>query len=105
MRAEKQTLVARLLSAQGHLAAVIKMVENDQPCEEVLHQVAAVKAALNAISLQILKQQLQNSTDLIASNPCPDQRCTELTRLLDLYRIFSKEPSFNRRIFDEVEHE
>lgn len=105
MRAEKQALVARLLSAQGHLSAVIKMLENDQPCEEVLHQIGAVRAALNAISLQMLERQLHNSADLITSDPCPDRRCTELSRLLDLYQIFSKEPSFYRRVFDEVNHE
>ncbi len=94
MQAKKQNLVARLLSAQGHLSAVIAMVENDQPCEKVLHQLAAVKAALNAVILQMLRYQLQHSADLIRSDPCPDQRCAELNRILDLYRIFSKDPSF-----------
>lgn len=105
MQADKQALVARLLTAQGHLSAVIRMVENDQPCEEVLHQIAAVRAALNAISLQLLKQQLCNSTALITADPCPDRRCTELNRLLDLYRILSKEPSLYRRAFKEVKNE
>ena len=105
MQADKQALVARLLTAQGHLSAVIRMVENDRSCEDVLHQIGAVRAALNAISLQMLKQQLHDSTDFITSEACPDRRCVELTRLLNLYLIFSKEPSFYGRVFDEVEHE
>ena len=45
-------IVRRLRCAAGHLNAVIEMTETGQPCEQVLHQLNAVEAALRvAISI------------------------------------------------------
>ncbi len=43
---EHSAIVGRLKSAAGHLRAVIGMVEAGKSCDEVLHQLGAVQAAL-----------------------------------------------------------
>lgn len=102
MQPEQRNLVIRLRTAEGHLRAVIAMIESGQPAEAVLIQLAAIQSALQVAGFLIVKNQLQRSADVIMLEPCPDQRCAELTRLINLYQLLSKHPSFHRREISEV---
>jgi CsoR family transcriptional regulator, copper-sensing transcriptional repressor len=55
----KHTLAHRLKIARGHLNRVIKMVENDTYCVDVIHQSLAVQAALKKIDQVILKNHME----------------------------------------------
>ena len=105
MQPEEQKLVMRLRSAQGHLRAIIGMIENGQPCEDVIYQLIAVQTALRATGLAVLRRQLQASAAVIKSDPCPEIRCAELEQLLALYALLNKHPHFYQRDFHEVDHE
>lgn len=105
MQLEEQKLIRRLCSAEGHLRAIIGMIEAGQPCEDVLYQLSAVEAALRATGLAVLKRQLQASAAVIKSDPCPETRCAELEQLLALYALLNKHPYFYQRDFHEVDHE
>jgi DNA-binding FrmR family transcriptional regulator len=105
MQPEEQKLIMRLRSAEGHLRAIIGMIEAGQPCEDVLHQLTAVEAAVRAAGLVALRQQLRSCAQVIVSNPCPEERCAELERLLNLYQSYSKKPSFYQLDLSEVENE
>ena len=94
---DKQDLIANLLLTQKYLSVAISMLENDRPCEEVLHEIATARVTLDAVELQLLENQLQSSFDLIRFDPCPNRRCTELTRILDLYQILNKQTLFYRQ--------
>lgn len=50
----------RLSRAIGHLESVKRMVEDGRDCSDVLIQLAAVRAALNATSRIILKDHLEH---------------------------------------------
>ncbi len=50
----------RLSRAIGHLKSVKRMVEDGRDCSDVLIQLAAVRAALNATSRIILKDHLEH---------------------------------------------
>lgn len=80
-------VVNRLRSAEGHLRAVIRMVEADEPCEHVLHQLGAVEAALRAAGGIMLECQAQRCAEIIVHNPCADERIAELQRLARLYPL------------------
>jgi len=55
----KRTLLHRLKIARGHLDSVIKMVENDTYCIDVIHQSFAVQAALRSTDQAILKNHME----------------------------------------------
>lgn len=80
----------RLQSADGHLHAIIRMVVEGAPCKEILHQLDAVQAALRAVSLVILKVQLQHSTEIIQSSNCAEDRSAEISRIDELYQLLYK---------------
>jgi len=52
-------ILHRLKTAQGHLSAVIEMVENQASCEEVVRQLFAIRAALDATGRQIILGDIQ----------------------------------------------
>lgn len=50
----------RLKTIEGHLRGVIRMVEEDAYCIDVIRQIQAVEAALNKVSSQILEGHLNS---------------------------------------------
>ena len=80
-------LLARLRSTEGHLHAVIGMVESDASCEEVLHQLNAVCAALRATEFTLVPCQVDTSLQIIAVAHQVDIRLAEVQRLAHLFRL------------------
>jgi len=64
------------------------MTETGKPCEQVLHQLNAVQAALRATGFRLILCQAQTSQTVILESPSPKQRIAELKRLQFLYTIF-----------------
>ena len=54
-RADKSRLVKRLNRVEGQVRGIAKMIEDDRYCVDVLTQVAAVRSALDAMALQMLR--------------------------------------------------
>lgn len=59
MRAATKAVEFRLRSAGGHLDGVIRMVEDDRYCIDVLHQLTAVQGALDRVRRDILEAHLR----------------------------------------------
>jgi DNA-binding FrmR family transcriptional regulator len=91
MRTDPQSeIIQRLHCAAGHLDAVIEMAEAGKPCEELLHQLNAVQAALRVTGRKLLVCQAQNSQTIILDNPSAERRISELKRLQALYTTFTQ---------------
>lgn len=60
MKDQHRTAVLnRLKTARGHLDAVVRMVEDDQYCPEVMKQLAAVQGSLERAGRVILRNHLE----------------------------------------------
>lgn len=55
----KQQVRARLVKAIGHLNAVLRMVDEEKYCIDVLNQLKAVQSALDKTAQVMLKQHLE----------------------------------------------
>ncbi len=98
MRPEEQAeIIRRLRSAEGHLWAVISMVEANETCEQVLHQLSAVQAALLVAGAGLLACQVETSKSIIQLSTCLEERIAELKRISDLYQIMMKFSIYNRK--------
>jgi len=95
---EQAEIIRRLRSAEGHLGAVIGMAESGEPCEQVLHQLGAVQAALRAAGARLLTCQVKHSEDVIRNSLSPEDRAAELTRLRSLYQLLAQYPEYDRKI-------
>ena len=56
----KREVLNRLKSARGHLEGIIKMVEDDTYCVQVIKQIAAVRGALDRVSRLELRSHVEH---------------------------------------------
>jgi DNA-binding FrmR family transcriptional regulator len=84
----------RLKIIEGHLKGVIRMIENEEYCVDVIRQIQAVQAALNKVSANILDEHL--NTCVITAIRGEDR--TERERVLqEISEIFTQSTKYDRR--------
>lgn len=59
VHANKKAVLGRLARSKGHLESVIRMVEDNRDCAEVLVQLAAVRSAINNVGKVILQDHIK----------------------------------------------
>lgn len=77
----KRALVNRLARLEGHLRAVGQMLDEERCADEILLQVAAVKAALNRFSAVLLEHELHSCMDTCMEGD-PDERLDRVSKVL-----------------------
>lgn len=68
VHSNKKAVVARLKRLRGHLDSVIRMVEDDRDCAEVLVQLAAVRSAINNVGKVILQDHIKECISEAVAN-------------------------------------
>lgn len=59
MQVPKTNILHRLKIAKGHLEKVVKMVEGDEYCIDIVHQLLAVQSALKNVDQIVLENHLK----------------------------------------------
>ena len=87
--AQQQGLVTRLNRIEGQIRGIRRMVQEPRVCVELLQQLAAAEAALNRISLAVLRYHVEHCVpDGIAQG---EPEATErLNELVDIFDRFAK---------------
>lgn len=75
----------RLKTIEGHLRGVIRMVEEDAYCIDVIRQIQAVEAALNKVSSQILDNHLNSCVITAIRGENPKERERVLKEITDVF--------------------
>jgi DNA-binding FrmR family transcriptional regulator len=75
----------RLARAEGHLAAVRRMVEEGRDCPEILIQIAAVRAALDATARVVLSDHIESCVRDAAHNGDADRAWADLHQALESF--------------------
>ena len=57
---DKEAVIKRLKRIEGQARGLIKMVENDKSCEDILIQIGSAKAALHKTGQVILESHLRH---------------------------------------------
>ncbi len=87
--ADKKKLLARLARAEGQVAAVRRMVEDDTYCVDVLVQIAAARGALGKIAEAVLRNHMRTCVANAFADPDAGQRDAKITELMDVFSRFS----------------
>lgn len=85
-RSNKPGLLNRLKRVEGQVRGIARMVEDDRYCIDILTQVQAVRAALNRVETELLKDHLGHCIEgAIVSGDKVEQRkkAAELIELLE----------------------
>lgn len=79
--ASKRALRNRLARVEGHFRSIRTMLDEERCADEILLQVAAVKAALNRFSAVLLEHELQSCMDTCMEGD-PGERLEKVTKVL-----------------------
>jgi DNA-binding FrmR family transcriptional regulator len=83
-------VLKRLKIVAGHLNGVIRMVEEDAYCIDVMRQIQAVESALNKVSGQILEGHLNSCVITAVQGEDPAERERVLKEVLEVYEAATK---------------
>lgn len=77
----QKALADRLARAEGHLRSIRQMVVDHRCADEVLLQIAAVKAALNQAAAALVEQEMRACVNSCMPGD-PDERLARVTKAL-----------------------
>jgi CsoR family transcriptional regulator, copper-sensing transcriptional repressor len=73
-----ESVLNRLKTVRGHLDGIIRMVEDDTYCVDVMKQVSAAQASLERVNRIILKNHLENCFSEAVKQGRTDEAIAEL---------------------------
>jgi CsoR family transcriptional regulator, copper-sensing transcriptional repressor len=86
----KENALRRLRTVEGHLRGVIRMVEQDEYCIDVIRQIQAVESALNKVSTQILENHLSSCVTTAIQGNNPEERERVLHEITEVFEMSTK---------------
>ncbi len=84
------TTLRRLKTIEGHLRGVIRMVEEDAYCIDVIRQIQAVESALNKVSTQILENHLNSCVTTAIQGNNAKERERVLKEITEVFEMSTK---------------
>lgn len=75
----------RLKIVAGHLGGVIRMLEEDAYCIDVIRQIQAVQAALNKVSAAILENHLNSCVTTAIRGEDPSERERVMKEITEVF--------------------
>ncbi len=82
----KQRILARLRSIQGHLGGIVRMVEQDAYCVDVLRQTKAVQGALDRVNAMLLERHLNHCVTTAIRSDDPGERERVIAELIEVFQ-------------------
>ena len=80
-------LIRRLRSAEGHLRGIMRMVEAGANCQDILHQVRAVRGALDEIKWRLIHHHLHDCLRNELADPDPAVREHAIATVIAFYGL------------------
>ncbi len=85
-----EDILRRLKTIEGHLRGVIRMVEADAYCIDVIRQIQAIQAALNKVSTQILEDHLRFCVTTAIRSADEKERERLLREIAEVFEMSTK---------------
>jgi DNA-binding FrmR family transcriptional regulator len=85
-----ENALRRLKTIEGHLRGVIRMVEGDEYCIDVIRQIQAVGSALNKVSTQILENHLNSCVTTAIQGNNAKERERVLKEITEVFEMSTK---------------
>lgn len=83
----RHAIANRLRTSEGHLRAIVDMLETSAPCDDVLHQLDAVESALHIAACALRYSQFARSIEIIRHDLNAERRLAELEQIAALYKV------------------
>ena len=87
---QHENALRRLKTVEGHLRGIIRMVEDDAYCIDVIRQIQAVEAALNKVSSVILEDHLNSCVITAIQGEDASERERVLNEIKEVFETATK---------------
>jgi DNA-binding FrmR family transcriptional regulator len=87
---ENENTLRRLKTIEGHLRGVIRMVQEDAYCIDVIRQIQAVESALNKVSSHILEDHLNSCVITAIQGNDRKERERVLKEITEVFEMSTK---------------
>lgn len=87
---DKVSNQTRLQTVEGHIRGIMRMLEEDAYCIDVIRQINAVQAALNKISINILEAHLNSCLISAVRGEDSEKRERVLQEIVEVFEIATK---------------
>ena len=88
--AVREDAIQRLKSTAGHINGIIRMLEDERYCIDVIKQIQAAQAALNRVSESLLDGHLRTCVTTAIQGDDPGDRERVLNEITEVFRHSSK---------------
>lgn len=87
---EKQQLMNRLRTVEGHIRGVQRMVEQDTYCIDIIKQTQAIRSAIDKFNALLLEHHLNNCVTTAIRDNDPQERERVIAELLQVFETNTK---------------
>lgn len=81
----KEKILGRLRSIEGHMGAVVRMVEADRYCMDVLKQTRAIQSAISRANALLLERHLNHCVSSAIRSDDAGERERVISELLEIF--------------------
>lgn len=81
----REQILTRLRSVEGHLRGIIRMVEEDQYCVDVIMQARAVQRAIDKVAALVLERHLKHCATAAIRSEGTRKRSRAISELLEIF--------------------
>ena len=87
---DKEKIIKRLKSIEGHIRGIQRMIEEDKYCIDVIKQALAVKSAVDKVNALILESHLKSCVTTAIRSSKLVERERVIAELLDVFETSGK---------------
>ncbi len=87
---KKEELRNRALTIQGHVGAVVRMIDEDAYCIDVIKQTQAIQKAIDKLNALILERHLGSCVTTAIRSDKPKERERVIKELMDVFETSAK---------------
>ena len=86
----KQNLSSRMKRIEGQVRGINRMLQENQPCPQVLQQLSAVQSALHGVSTLVLRNYLETCVTASIESGDRQRKQAVLDELMDVVKRFGQ---------------
>lgn len=84
-RTDKSALLKRLRRVEGQVRGIARMIDEDRYCIDVLTQISAIRSALDAVALQLLRDHTHGCVRSAIGSGQGDEAIDELLQVVEKF--------------------
>ena len=81
----QESIIRRLKRIEGQAKGLIRMLEEDRYCIDILHQIQATKAALTKVETELLRSHARECVDEALRRGTVREKREKIVELVDLF--------------------